>query len=418
MFSKWKSYRAILYVIPLLATFALFQNFSYSVAERLPLYDFMVMDVCVDNQGKVLKNVAPGEVACLHRRNIEPGEKIPYHMHAFTGSSACKLSQGKVSKDNIPVTGVNGVTRIVSLYDKGVNHACSGVAATEPSFGVYEDARKDLTDKQKNDSDHSEGDSIQWLNSQYGFIMGSWSPVALSSWVTPFCKNYPRTSQRSFEGWVIGPVQIPTTNGKYGYANFKSLAVNSDTSLGLERELSRCPNDFGSASFTTWVKDNFTLTSKYKTSTLISDHYSQGSDSGMNPGESLQIERTYWTREFGLTRWEKWARDDWKHPTRGGSLDGKSAQEIAEMMYSSHSCSTPYGPSDNVGYVTPELASSKVMDSGKSFSFALRETVQNGARHVWYLTQCSDYSQIVKDPAGGLDPTPWLNHLDFGYWKE
>ncbi|WP_313737950.1 hypothetical protein [Sphingobium yanoikuyae] len=44
--------------------------------------------------------------------------------------------------------------------------------------------------------------------------------------------------------------------------------------------------------------------------------------------DARQMERTYWTREFGQVRWEEWKRDDY---TR--SRDGKSASEMAESFF-------------------------------------------------------------------------------------
>src|SRR5215475_4602298 len=107
------------------------------------IYDFMVMDVCVDSSNNVLGNLTPADPQCIHRRNINPGEPVPYHLHNF--DTGCDPDVGTVSKDNIPVV-KNGITRVVSYYDHDIKGSCRKAPADRQS-----DAQQD-------------GGSVQWYD--------------------------------------------------------------------------------------------------------------------------------------------------------------------------------------------------------------------------------------------------------------
>src|SRR5262249_45062406 len=148
------------------------------------------------SSNNVLGNLTPADPQCIHRRNINPGEPVPYHLHNF--DTGCDPDVGTVSKDNIPVV-KNGITRVVSYYDHDIKGSCRKAPADRQS-----DAQQD-------------GGSVQWYDADYGYIMGSWSPVALSSFVGPLCNQGPHSSLRFARGWVIAPANLPVQRRVYGY---------------------------------------------------------------------------------------------------------------------------------------------------------------------------------------------------------
>jgi hypothetical protein len=361
---------------------------AYAQAESDKLSDFMVMDVCVDQHDQILSSLVPGDRDCTRRRNIRAGEAVPYHLHNFPNPGGpCPQRLGTISKDNIPIS-KNGVTRIVSFYDRGVDHSCPGVGPDAPTFGKLDTGR--------------EGGSVQWADERWGYIMGSWSPVALSYWLTPSCAGAPDTSGRFRYGWVIGPATLPPT-GSGGFAVFQSKLVNVKD--GGEPEAG-CPKRFARP-FTMWMRDSFTFKSGKTLDSLISLRFSSSSKDGKDPGPATQVEITYWTKEFGLTRWEKWGRDDWVHP--------RSKQAVATLgrsLMQSGTCSPPY---DFHASPVPGLTISQ-SGSGEDYSRVLTDS-RTGDTHTWHMSLCSDYTNIIKDPDGGLVP-PWGQALSDIFWAE
>ena len=377
-------------MIAVLAVGALPTLFSVpAVANEATIEDFMIMDVCTDAQNKILPATAPGMSSCLRHRNVASGEALPYHLHDFPkpNSTACKTRLGSLSKDNIPIV-KNGVERIVSFYDRGVDHSCPDAHPDDPTFNQFDGASK-------------EGGSLQYFDKEYGFIMGSWSTVSFSYWRTPLCAVGPDTSQRFMRGWVIAPFKLPPLNAPPGWGTFESKLENGDPNkakLG-------CPESFNTQ-FTSWVRSNFTFKSGVTFDTLISDHYSRASSSKDGPGASEQMERTYWTNEFGLSRWEKWARDDWQHPR-----NGQSALELGKKLVQSGSCSNPFHLPE---HVTPELSTTGSTEQGV-YAEVLRNS-STGETHTWYMTLCRDYSNVVLESGMGTVP-PWGGVMSDVYWK-
>ncbi|WP_374308558.1 hypothetical protein [Methylocella sp.] len=348
------------------------------------ILDFMIMDVCVDAADHILPGVTPYDAACSKRRNIRAGEKIPYHLHDFPAKNAgCAGRLGAISKDNIPIER-DGVTRVVSFYDKGVDHSCPDVAPNAPRFGELESA--------------GEGGSVQWADDGYGFIMGSWSPVALSSWRTPLCQENPNSSRRFARAWVIGPAKLPP-RGVAGVGVFAAKHESGDPAATA----GSCPRAYG-RSANVWVRDEVAFKSGHTLEALVSDHFSKDVTSPRG-ADAMQIERTYWTKEFGLSRWEKWARADWVHPR-----SGKSAMDLAQTLYASGMCSDPYmrkrAPSPKLTIGPAEGAPAGV--------YAQTVTV-GGQSHQWVMTLCRDYTNVVVDENGGLEPK-WGEAISPAYW--
>lgn len=350
--------------------------------------DFMVMDVCVDRQDKILTDLAPGDAGCDRRRNIRAGEPIPYHLHNYPArNTPCQARLGTVSKDNVPIE-KNGVTRIVSFYDKGVDHSCPDVSPDAPRFGEVDAGR--------------EGGSVQWVDDQWAYTMGSWSPVALSYWLTPACEETPDTSGRFRYGWVTAPAALPP-RGSGGHAVFESklVAVKGGSTLS-----EGCPKRYNKP-LTVWLRDDFTYKSGHDMDSVISMRFSSSDRDGDGPGKATQVEITYWTKEFGLTRWEKWARQDWVHPR-----SGKEVAVLGDTLAEGDSCSPPY-----VFQAAPApRLSIEAKETGGKFGRTITDP-KTGESHDWYMSLCSDYTNIVKDPAGGLVP-PWGQAISDIFWVE
>ncbi|WP_428032547.1 hypothetical protein [Ancylobacter sp.] len=344
--------------------------------------DYMVMDVCVDAADAILPNLVPGDAGCERRRDLRPGERPPYELRNFLNPGGdCRDDGGTVAKLNRPVAR-DGQTRIVSSTLSLPVTACSGARGRPGRPGEG-------------------GASIQWHDEGYGFIMGSYSPVALSIYQTPLCRDGSRSSQRFFRGWVIAPAAVPAV-GQGGYGVFESrLATGAASALPRA-----CPTRYRRA-LTTWLVAPVTFTAGRHLVSIVSSHFAQVSRDGLSPGATMQMEQTYWTREFGLSRWEKWAREDWVHPR-----SRRSAPDLARELRQRGRCGPPVGGTFDISPRT-RFADAPARDDAYARVIVDPKT---GKRQLWLMTLCEDYTNIHLTPAG--TPLPDASAIaDPAYWR-
>lgn len=327
--------------------------------------DYMVMDVCVDADDAIVPGLVPGDAGCERRRNIQPGEPPPYELRNFLNPGGdCPTDGGTVAKLNLPVTR-DGQTRIVSSTLSLPVSPCSGARGRPGRVGEG-------------------GASIQWHDEAYGFIMGSYSPVALSIYQTPLCRNDSTSSRRFFRGWVIAPASVPAV-GQGGHGVFESrLATGAASALPQA-----CPTRYRRA-LTTWLVTPMRYTAGRELVSVVSSHFAQVSRDGLSPGATMQMEQTYWTREFGLSRWEKWAREDWVHPR-----SHRSAPDLARELRQRGRCGPPTGG-------TFEVSSRTRFTDAPGHDDAYARAIvdpKSGRSHVWLMTLCEDYTNIRTRPA-------------------
>ncbi|MCS0500774.1 hypothetical protein [Ancylobacter mangrovi] len=354
-------------------------------AEPGSVGDFMIMDVCVDASDRIVANLVPGDAGCTRERDIRVGETPPYELRNFLNPGrSCTDDGGSIIRINRPVER-NGQTRIVSSNRPVPPGPCSG----------SRDARAD------EDGAGEGGASIQWYDKGYGFIMGSYSPVALSIYQTPLCRDGDTSSRRFFRGWVIAPTEVPAP-GQSGYGVFRSrLATGAASSLPAA-----CPTRYRQA-LTTWLVTPMRFTSGREMVAIVSGHFAQASRDGLSPGATMQMEQTYWTRAFGLSRWEKWAREDWVHPR-----SHRPAVELARELKKRGRCGPPAGGTFDISLRT------RFTDAPGSDDLYARMIVdpQTGERRRWVMTLCEDYTNIHKRPAD--TPLEDVSAIaDPAYWR-
>ncbi len=344
-------------------------------AERIA--DFMVMDVCLDADGAVLQGAAPIDPGCQRRRKIAAGELPPYRLRNWPPRDAA-CHDGLLIKYNLPVRR-NGVERIVSFTDRATASGCD----TAP------DAEAEL----------ARGLSVQGHDAGYGYIMASWSPVAMSSFESPLC-NGPGGDARRFErGWVLGPAELPPP-GRPGWGVFPSRAASGPAALAG----APCPARYN-AGLTLWLLDTMDFGAA-RLPALVTHHFARADAAGIAPGPAQQVERTYWTHEFGLTRWEKWAREDWVHPR-----SARPAAELAAALFARGRCTRPYALP---AILTPGLHTLPLAEAGLWRQVFIDP--RTGERHPWVMTLCEDYTNIVRAPPSAAALAD-ASRLDDAYWR-
>lgn len=365
------------WTLVLLLGLALGQTPGIAWAGDTDIADFMTMDVCVDAGDKPLP-LMPGDPACTRSRDARPGEIPPYALHNFAGPRGCTPDQGTIERLNLPVTR-DGQTRIVSSNTPVTSNCADGAGPDRAPSPA--------------------GASIQWHDEAYGFIMGSYSPVALSVYQSPGCVPGSRSSRRFFRGWVIGPAKVPEV-GAAGFGVFESSLAKGAASDAMRQ----CPTSYRSA-FTSWLVSPMRFKSGREMTALVSSHFAQVSKDGLSPGATLQMEQTYWTRAFGLSRWEKWARADWTHPR-----SGESAPDLARRLFKSGRCSPPAEAKIDISARTRFSPGPQQPDA---YTRTISDPV-SGESHVWYLTLCEDYTNVIARPNSPLPDSTEV--ADRAYW--
>lgn len=318
--------------------------------------DVMGQSVCTGQAGAV-----PGDAACGTLRKLAPGELPGYMLTNFQpGATPCPKSQGAVSLVSLPIV-QNGIERVAALRRHNTAQGCAGHAA-DPVLA-----------------------SVQWHDETYGFIMASGSPAAVSVLESPpACAAAPSSSRRFSRGWVIGPAVLPPAGGT-GYVSLAEVtgALNPATLYGP------CPKGIHYG-LTTWVRDRTSYSSGHSFDSLVSEHWSRADAAGSTPGLAANMERTYWTAEFGLTRWEKWAL-----------VDGQPAASVvaaAASVAKQTGCSAPHPVPASP---TPSMQGSP---GASAETFVLS---YGGAQHNWALIHCADFTNLVrKAPPPALTAVP------------
>jgi hypothetical protein len=345
------------------------------------IYDFMIMDVCLGIDNSILRDAIPGGSNCKRRRDIAAGEQPPYFLQNFASSdAACR--PGMIRKVNLPVQ--KGKTiRVVSSTERTY---CGSPPASDDE-----------------DSQGRNGASIQWYDKGYGFIMGSYSPVSLSSFESDLCANDRNSSHRFFRGWVIAPFEVPDiASTGFGVFPSKHHAGAPAEAMGP------CAKRYNRG-LTAWLVDDFTYKSGRKFTSIISSHYSRSAPDAESPGDAMQVEQTYWTRELGLSRWEKWSREDWIHPR-----SKKTSRELGLRLRQGGRCSSP--PEGTKTYNQQML-----IESVPASRYLYEQTIRNkqtGEEHRWFMTLCEDYTNVIAAPATAGNPAVEIGDLaDDLYWR-
>jgi hypothetical protein len=373
-----------------------------------PMSGYMLMKVCTATPGPAapsLPGVVPGDAGCPYTRQIGVGETPPYTLRDFApnyianAATSCPSNFGPLLRANVPVT-QNGLTRTVTLSQTGTNAACS-MAQTVGASEFLQDVSVQSTDPV----------------SGYGFIMGSSGPDGISfndaynyfaNGATtgglpnpPVCKTAdPYSSARFANSWLVGlspvsaalpgPIQFATVN----------LQVVTPTQFAADQTNGVTCSTPYVGSFHIWRTDWYMFFSGYQLPAVIAAHYTQANADNAGPGGAQEMERTYWTQQFGLSRWEKWTRDDLV-------LNGVAPNMAAQQLLSHAVCAQVGGVAGTPYPIVTNPADSTTVGSmvlSKVNGAYQKVKGPDGATHSWYMTLCADYTNIDRSVTGQALP--------------
>ena len=282
------------------------------VATADTIRDLMIQNVCLDASGAVLAGASPidGDPRCVAQRDLRPGERLPYHKHDHPSpDQRAGAPVGYQRHDSFPVE--------TAGFGAAVEHSFDFGAGEGRRFGVFDTG--------------SDGGDIAILSSGIVSIGATEDGGAGFQLFVGECQG-PVEAAALTRSWIIvafDPERPAALEGE-------TIARLNDLAVGRQET---CPARFNAA-FTSWQTVPFRFRAApgqgtpITLTTLISDHYG-----GANRATADHVERFYFTRELGGTRWERWQN-------AGGNARFGAAQiaEAAAAFAATGRCSAPETP--------------------------------------------------------------------------
>lgn len=233
------------------------------------LYDYLVQDVCVDETGAV---TAADPLTCEKRRNIALGEKSPY---LLTDTDYARNLTFQ-AMNSFPVRGTDGTVRI--LYPK-LNQG-----PFDKNFRM-----------------------TRYVEAQDGYDLADISHSQFVSFIRTsdggcFDQIWSRTGKRDTAmqragGWALFPFATPPSQ----WAASQSAIVKTHK-VQMTRKRPGCKNG-SSRGITFWTHPAPAMFNTGKTVTAITSSHFANANLGRVDNA---LERFFFSREYGFTRWEAW----------------------------------------------------------------------------------------------------------------
>jgi hypothetical protein len=241
--------------------------------------DFMIQNVCLDKSGAVLEGVSPvdGDRRCVAQRDLRPGENLPYHKHDFPAAGErAGVPRGYQRHDSFPVETAHFGIVVEHTFDFG--------GGDGRQFGIFDTGRGD-------------GGDIALLSPQAVSLAATEDGGAgFQLFVGGACSDRVDAAALA-RSWIIA---LADPNQPL---RGETVARLADLQRGRQSD---CRARL-SAAFTRWRVQPITYRtadgqgSPLTLTTLVSEHYG-----GEHPEAADHVERFYFTRELGSTRWERW----------------------------------------------------------------------------------------------------------------
>jgi hypothetical protein len=289
------------------------------VATAATIRDFMIQNVCLDASGAVVAGTAPidGDPRCAAQRDLDPGERLPYHKHDHPSpGQRAGAPTGYQRHDSFPVETAGFGVVVEHSFDFG---------AGEPRrFGLFDTG--------------SDGGDIAILSPGLVSIGATEDGGAGFQLFVGECQGRVEAAALS-RSWIVAafdPLRPAPLEGD-------TIARLNDLTVGHQ---DTCPARFNPA-FTSWR----TVPFRYRTApgqgtpitltTLISDHYG-----GSSRATADHVERFYFTRELGGTRWERW-----QNSNGNAQFNAAKIAAAATSFAATGRCSTPEPPGGGAALV-------------------------------------------------------------------
>lgn len=364
-------------------------------------YDFMVMDVCTDANGITISG---SPFNCPKHRNVMATElsKIPYHPNQI-GVAGKSISRRYMFPIKDFGTDQNGIK--YPLIIGWTQHT------ENPFFSNPNDNLSFMTimDGYASDAGSTGGQYLSInLGADYvkepnkyeglGRFSRSWLffDIELASLKSPMLLTA-QSAQSELDQYL-----------RYTTSSEQLMAVDRADFDGLIHPDSKKLKSYLSLQ----VRKRFSFGSEMRVTakqvdTIIENKYSSTNSAGTSPGDARAMERVYFTRELGETRWEAWKRDinspfDQLLNSKSAAKKREFCSRPAQMMpeYSTKKSITPNMVA-GVVYPVDTTVTGKLPDgtvvTREIKTWAQDMSYDDGSgvkKHTWYLTACADWSDI------------------------
>jgi len=254
---------------------------ALAVAAPEVISDFLIQNVCLDMAGTVLEAVSPidGDPRCAAQRDLSPGEQLPYHKHDHPSpGDRAAVARGYQRRDSFPVE--------TGPFGRVVEHSFDFGTGEGRRFGVFDAGRGDG------------GDIAVTSATAASFAATEDGGGGFQLFVGASCNGRVSPAGLS-DSWLIALFDSSRATPLQGEA----VARLDDLREGRQ---DNCPSRLNAA-FTRWyVRPVLYRAAEGQgtpvaLTTLISEHYGGERREGAD-----HVERFYFTRELGSTRWERW----------------------------------------------------------------------------------------------------------------
>jgi hypothetical protein len=359
-----------------------------SYDSRDDIYDFLVSDVCTTGGagGAVNPNLLPHQCAKPNRRNIRPDEFLYYRTIAYPDTADAQYAYGKHAWSSYPVV-QNGVRRIVLLKDNG----SVSPTGSYPTFGVVEG---------------SDGVSFRWMDTAStgnAFMLFTVSPGGGATGVSPqTCSAYDKYDYRRYSAyWVTAPKNANgmALNTMWGHSQQISSIDSNNPTTGHASDVlpsaAQCSSLSYNYVFASAVRTaNYRFTNGAYLETIVHQKNSIGNSLNLGPTTSKGMERIYLTREYGVTRWEVWQRNDRADFDAAAATRTASAMSAATAPNGHVTCSPTFDNQSvnksGVNFITSAVGK----DSIGYFQRYQDKSTGEGSK-TWYLTKCVDTTSSI-----------------------
>lgn len=232
------------------------------------LMDYLVQDVCIDATGLP---VAGDPASCSRHRNLQVGERLPYLVTDYDRS----VGRSHSSMSSVPAIGVDGKLKVV------VVKSLEGGYGPDYSF-TFSGARDAF-------------DLIDVSNSGYASIVRTFDGGCFDQIFSR--SNGTRNLSARAGGWILFPLDRPPS----GWAESESVPLTT-WRMQVKPAGPRCADNHATG-LTAWARpQSLTFESGKALSAIRSDHFAAVD---LAQAEN-SFERFFFTREYGMTRWESW----------------------------------------------------------------------------------------------------------------
>jgi hypothetical protein len=226
-----------------------------AIGARSALADFLIQNVCLDEAGAV---TTEDPASCARSRDRRPGEAAPYLLTDYDKAYAGKRYQA-VSSGPMP----DG--RVWVVKNMGDDPA-GKFAASSDGYDIIE----------------HEGDYVSFVATH-----------------DPQCGEQRFSGAGSDDGWLLFPNRVSSQSGSQRQ-NMTLERIDAPPDCPSDERFSRlCGNEIVAR----WTAPHpFRFESGKTLTTIVSEHHAHHDLSRPNNA----IEMFYFTREYGLSRWEAW----------------------------------------------------------------------------------------------------------------